>query len=244
MEPSTFEQKIVSDAQEASLANYHALNPLPYVALGLGLLSATALISPLFGIFGILALICGTAAALQEDEWTTTAAKVANGFAIALALFFLALIGARQVSRTWTVKSEAEEFINGWFELLRKGEIEQAHQLSMQPQDRQIPEVDLMKYYKESEEARRGRDHFYVAPPLNKLVKDIKQGTIRLDFEIAHERNLEGEYIDRQYSLVVDRGGIKETVPFRVVVRRTVHPKLKVGRWQIYSVTEPQVRAF
>jgi hypothetical protein len=151
-----------------------------FVALGLGLLSFTAL----FGAPMVIVPVLGTLSAL----WALRPyqGKRPVGLSVAtIGLFVAVLFGVWGVTQRYlrqqTLSEQAVQFASNWLDLLAQGDIELAVELRAEPSRRQSATMPLHEYYLHSEDGQRAMTEFRE----NEAVKDVIRGGQQVRWELA-----------------------------------------------------------
>jgi len=151
-----------------------------FIALGLGLLSFTAL----FGAPMVIVPVLGTLSALWALRPYQGQRPV--GLTVAtIGLFIAVLFGVWGVThrylRQQTMSDQAVQFAADWLDLLAQGDIELAVELRAHPARRQSETMPLDEYYLHSEDGRRTMSEFRE----NEAIREVLQAGDRVRWELA-----------------------------------------------------------
>jgi hypothetical protein len=156
---------------ERDLIEYRSLSAWAVAALGLGILSAVAVIGPLLWLFPALALIVSLIALAKFR--TAQGRLIGRGAALLgllLAIFFGLAGPARSLSRQHWLETRAEHFAAGFANTLLQNKPLAAHQLTkFKLQRKPIPADDPDPYAKDPE-TKKDYDNFMKLEPVKKLL--------------------------------------------------------------------------
>lgn len=185
------------------LQRYRSLSALAVVSLLLGLLSFIAIAHPAAWLFPAIAVFFSTIALVRitrrQEELTGRGLAVAG---LMLGLFFLACAPARYFGDRWMLQSQARGLTDSWFADLRAGNLNQAHQATLEIRYRQPEGTALDEYYEVDLEAKNERDAFFNRDVPRKLVE------LGPDLEYEFERDL-GVYFEQGVANVTQRYWIR-----------------------------------
>lgn len=151
------------DAAEG--AGYHAVSPLAVGALVMGLLSPLALIAALLWIVPALAvgLACLAFQAIANSGGELTGRGVAFA-GLALGILFAAAGPVRSATTRLLLAEQARPICDAWFDFLRNGEPQKAHQLMKPDLQRRALNDRLWEYYRSNKENRDELKSFVATP--------------------------------------------------------------------------------
>lgn len=151
-----------------------------FVALGLGLLSFTALFGAPMVIVPVLATFSALWALRPYQGKRPVGLTVAT-----VGLFIAVLFGVWGVTqrhlRQQTLAEQAVQFASNWLELLGQGDIELAVELRAEPSRRQSATMPLHEYYLHSEDGRRTMSEFRE----NEAVQEVLQAGENARWELT-----------------------------------------------------------
>jgi len=228
-----------SDAGEADLAQYRVVSPFAVVALLLGLSSFLALLQPLLVILPLLGIAASLIALrIIAADPSSRAGRTVALAALALAVAFAAATPAKNVSRNWIVKSRARRFATQWLELVRDGQLDRAHQLTLAAARRQSPEIPLAEFYLNNFDAARARTEFFNDTFAGELAGLGQQGQLRFERVLRHEAIKGGDHIRQLYSLRFEESAGREPLSLRIGVQRDRDPVTGHGQWRVFYVVK------
>jgi hypothetical protein len=230
----------LSTAAEGDIVGYSAISPAAIVALVLGLASFFAIGNLLWLILPALAIVAALMALAQiarsdgsiSGRWAAVAG-------LSLALLFASTSIARSVSRAMHLRSSARTLADEWLELVRRGQLEQAHQWHLPAEERQNPGVSLAQFYHDSKPAKEALDSFFQTSPLSHVVAAPPEAKLQFD-RVVEQLSLEKN--DRVAMLYTLTDGGHET-EFVVVTEYMRNKRNSDGHWQIPAVVFPKTDA-
>lgn len=178
---------------------YRSVSSLAVLSLVLGLLSVTALTSPGAWLVPLPAALCAvwTLHRIRQrpDELLGRKAALAG---LALALCFGCWAPARYFTDRWLINRQAREFMQQWFAVVFQGDLEAAHQATLNFYLRQPEGTLLHEFYQRSPDDLKELQTFF-SQGIARDVADLgPQGRVRF------ERNL-GLLLDRNSCQIVQR---------------------------------------
>jgi hypothetical protein len=223
---------------------YRPITPWAVIALVLAVASATAFAGPLLWFLPVLGVVAAGIALRQTSapDAEVTGRRLATW---ALALSLLLGVGAvvDRIATDWRLKSEANQFTMLWFDHLREGHPERAHQLTLAPHRRRATE-DLVSYYHSQPEAHAELDQFIADSVVREILNAGQRATAELEQTETLRKDERGRiYISQLYRIAVP-GDSDEIVRYlAVLTQRTVDPDTRDVHWQIYrSKEQPKPR--
>lgn len=217
---------------------YRAISLPAIIAALLGGLSVLSIWSPLFGAFGLLAIICGVfalrAIASRPQSLTGRAAAL---FGMALGLAFLIVPAAQLLSRDYQLRSQGERYASEWLALVRSGQLPLAHQLTLQPVHREPRGTDLRRYYQGSPRSQQEMNELFGEPHLHALVTHGADGQLAAPqvLEIHTERLF--DFVVLRFDFRYTEAGRVRELPLRVVLEHSRQASDR-GRWRVHSTGE------
>ena len=230
----------LSTAAESDIDGYSSISPAAIVALLLGLLSFFAVNNLLLLILPALAIIAAimslSAIARSDGGLSGRWAAVAG---LALALLFASSAIVKATTRAWHVRSEGVAFADRWVDLVRRGDLQQAHQWHLPAAQRQNAGTSLTQFYHDSKVAQEELIRFQQSAPLSDVIaapRDAKLRFVRVVEQISVDKN---DRVAVLYALDPADGKGTPT-QFVVVTERTTTANSPSGQWQVAAVAEPK----
>jgi hypothetical protein len=226
---------------EPDVVSYHVISKLAVVSAVFGLLSFTATLHPLMLIAPIVAVVTGALAlrAIATDTAGLTGRRLAIAGMI-VGVFFAATATSRLMTRDWIIATRAKKFAGDWLQLAIDGRREEAYEMTLAPERRQLPTTDLPAYYAGSPERNEHLQRFYDESPMKELIEFGTAGTVRLDRIVdTLQDHRSRDIVGLIYSLEYVDGDTPHTLKIRLVLRRSRHPRTGRGQWVVWQVGDP-----
>jgi hypothetical protein len=244
-----FEDRFESPVDGAgAVAQYPSISVPAVLTLLLGVASAGALIGPLWWCvpFAGAALAVWALRSIAGSERVLLGRRAAV-IGLVLSLLFVAWGMTRFYSRQHVLRDQARQHAEQWLQLVQQGRLHEAHQLHLAQEERQAPDVDLVKYYRDTREPRRDFRSFFDLPPLREIVDQGTQGQLRFegDKEILTEAatGTKKDSITLRYTLDYQQDQRPKSLPFLITLTRTRNHGEADARWEVRSVSPPPKRA-
>lgn len=236
---STSDQPHVSSLDETALASYQGVSIMAVLALLLGMASALALVHPFLWVVPPVAVVLSILAirAIDAPDSNLTGRRLAIA-GLALALLFGLWAPSRVLTRQWQLYRQARAFADDWLELIRQGELQAAHQLTLPHIERQKPGVSLEKIYSESDEAKNRYQNFFGDKPAKTIAALGDEATYEYAGGNGVARETFSEHVALSYRVRHAENGREREFPIRVVLDRQ---EGKEGRfyWLVRAVNDP-----
>lgn len=210
----------------------------------LSLVSPLALFSYLFWPISFLTIAFGIAAVVLVARG---GGLVRGGMlacaAMALSLFCLSFAIARYATNVNLMRSEARAAAEKWFELIREGKLNQAHQMTMGSEFREGPEIPLDEAYKLNAKLANNRDGFFLQPPIKYLVNDPKNCTIQfVSFIDRGDVDERADSLKLKYKIRYKELDIARETTFTIFVARYFQPRFEDHRWMVRGLASVDTR--
>jgi len=141
---------------------------------------------------------------------------------------------------------DAQQLADQWLQLVRAGNLREAHQLHLSRQERQAPGANLEEYYKNTHEPVSDLDSFYAAAPLSQIVAAGQQGQVRFlaceDVQDESYAGIKRDVANLRYALDQPADGQLQTVPFLLTIARVVDRQKAEANWELRGVRAPDKR--
>ena len=230
------QSEAAAEQNDLDAAEYRALSPWAVIALVLGLISATAFVSPVLWIVPVLGLSAAAMALRQirasENEMTgRRAALWGLGLSVAFGIGAVADRGAT----SWRLEAEATAFATLWFDHLQHDRPHLAHQLTLEPHRRR-GSGDGWAQYREQPEARVELEGFTADKPIRALLALDERATVRLyQTEAIRSADRGRHFVGQLYAVTYDHQGVTTTFFLRIAALRTLERDTKTPSWKITS---------
>jgi hypothetical protein len=235
----------LSSVEAENVVHYRAVSRIAIVALSLGILSATALVSQLMWcvpIVGVtLAIIALRTIARSQSAVLGRGAALVG---LALSLVFLASATTGHLVRQQRLYREAEPYTRKWIEMVREGQLREAHQLQLPQEERQRLGANLQNYYEATREAREDKDALFAQTPLCEIVELGRQGQLRFEADeevaVVRESGKKMGLVVQRYAIDYRVDGQPRTLSFLVSISRMYNSEAGEARWRIRGVDDPE----
>lgn len=187
---------------EQTLAQYSTVSRSAVLAAFLGLASPLVLVSPLLVVVPLAAAAVG-AVALRRIA--TSGGQFSGRWPATIGLCLAALFLGWGLSRQWTRQAvlarEAEQFAEGWLQLVRQGKHQRAHQLTVPPDARLNSDASIAEFYQNNKEAGENLRDLFGREPLKSFLAMGPAGTLRLKSVAGHSQRGFSDEVVLQYAL-------------------------------------------
>ena len=172
----------ISAPETVDHVQYRSVSGLAVLALLLGVLSATALAHPGAWVMPLPAIVCSLWALRriqrQPDELLGRKAALIG---LTLALGFGTWAPSRYYCDRWLLNRQAREFIEEWFQYVLQGELEVAHQATLDYYLRQPEGTLLDEFYQDNPEDLTELQTFFSRGIAQDLVDLGADGRVRFE---------------------------------------------------------------
>jgi hypothetical protein len=237
----TSEDPRVTSLDETAVAGYRGISVLAIIALLLGVASALALAHPLLWVLPPATLVVGALAlrAIHAEGSTVTGRKFAI-LGMLLAMVFGAWAPAKILTRQAKVYAQARVFAEQWLELVRSGDLHQAHQLSMMEIERQKPGTDLETFYRESDVGKGQFKVFFEEKPAKTLAELGDKATYEyLGGDGISPKEHTTEHVALLYLMHYTDNGREREKRIRVILDRLELVGKNEFLWRVRAVNDP-----
>lgn len=251
-----------TDLESEEVVAYRPVNRFAILTVVLGLLSATTLLHPFLLVIPAAGLITAVFAArqLSRTEPAQTG-RAALKWGIFLCVLFGTCSATAVLYRQNRLNSQAREFAEKWFELVRAGKFREAHQLTLDDDRRAPPGQSLDDYYRDPEgkDPHEGHDHppvdmsdpiaaleaspaeqlhAFLAKPVVVRMKELGSGVEYryLRTQMQQPTSAYGLYVEQHFGADYQEGGTPQQLRIRIVMERTMLNR--VGSWKVAVVEE------
>jgi len=215
-------------------AQYRAISGLAVAGLLAGALSLLALAAPLLWIVAVVAVVVN----LKALRWVAANAPALLGRKAALAGLALSTFAVFAVPVDWlayrySVRREARQFAETWFDYLRADRPMWAHQLTISPTSREmLDEKKLWEAYRD-EQARQMLREFVTKPEVRLLLALGDRAIVRFHDTESHwaEESRDRVYLTFAVTFT-DTDGLK-TFFVGLLLERAVDLPTRHAYWQV-----------
>lgn len=221
------------DPQDTEVAHYRAVSASAVVCLVLGSLSVAALLDPLFWTLPLAGIVLGVFSLWRIARH----APALIGRKAALAGLLLSVGFAAAAATDWyayraLLCREARGFSLLWFEFLRTGQPERAHQLTLAAEFRRPPGEKLAAFYRAGSHWRGELDKYLAQPPVRTLLDLGRRAEVRYEATLGGFQLGQSQRVDQVYAVSYEEAGRQKTFHVSLELERR---KLDDGRifWRI-----------
>lgn len=228
------DEAVDSPTNDEAAPSYQAISPQAVGGLLLGLISVAALFHVLFWFVPLLAVaMCGWALRRIAVYWPTYTGRTAALVGLALAVFWGTAAPVSWWIQRASLVEDAEQFAEGWFDLLRHDDPLRAHQLTLAPSARRPFDAALPNVYRDDPPLRAELEEFVAQPPVRALLALGEQAQVRLYHtdQVGGDASL--QIVVQTYAISHGEPGARKTFFVSTVVTRAVLTRLDTAQWRI-----------
>ena len=224
----------MSESRDLAVAEYRPVCGLAIVALLFGLLSPLSILTP----FGWVAAFLGLLFGLLSLRRVIKSESLMIGRSLAIAAVLLSLFFGCAGLGQWATMNglltrRAIVFGGDWFEALKHGRPQIAHQLTMAPRMRQAPGGDLWKFYKSDPRFEKQLREFVAAPAVRAVLELGENAQVRPCGVRAYGSHQETMEIQPVYAVTYPSDGGKKTFLVSLLLRRDPVSDTGTFTWRI-----------
>jgi len=219
---------------EQTLADYSTVSRPAILAVFLGLASPLVLVSPLLVVVPLAAV---AVAAVALRQIATSGGQFSGRWPVTIGLCLATMFMGWGLSRQWSRQSvlvrEAEQFAEGWLQLVRQGKHQRAHQLTVPTDARLHSDQSIADFYQVNKEAGESLQAMFGREPLKSLSATGRAGTPQLKSMAGHSQRGFTDEIVLQYSFGKSAADQPEQSVFITVQRLAAEnqpPDWRIGR--------------
>lgn len=250
--------------QQEGMEEYKSLDLFAVFSLIAGLLSAGVVVSTVFLFVAFVAIVCGlisflrifTSGGILTGHWVA-------GLGIAAAILFGTFQFSYQQFRKNTIHAASREHSVRWLNLLREGRLNEAHQLGMRFDERQIPGTDLNKHYRNTALLNDGKDimessgdksvnmsgtpyeqrtDYFDRPTLQKIIQLGTDCEIKFVRTLISAKEKNVDYVSQEFDLIYEKEGEPITEKFDLVMMRVDHGKTFGIHWVVDKIDQEVIK--
>ena len=222
--------------------DYQVVNGWSVVALILALLSISALLLPMFLVFSLLAVIISLVALskVQREPHLFMGRRLAM-----LSLVIAVIVGGWTLSRRHyfhvRMFAAAESNVDNWFQLIKEGKHEEAHQLTLLAGMRTSGRMTLREYYLNEKRVRQEMQTFFSEVPMRQIVKLGENWSARRmanqNLRITDENGL---LVFQRFEIHYTEDGRPVTLPVEIKSSRILDKYTRASHWTVLTVRHLQ----
>jgi hypothetical protein len=233
---STAEPVFHSDQNELEeLPNYRPLSVAAVVGLVLGLLSLVALLHPVLWLLPPLAVVVNLYALSGIDQSGTRTGRGLAVAGLAVALLAGAAAPARVYSYEYLQRRDARQIAEQWFDSLRNGQPQVAHQLTLSPDVRAHGDQEIWSLYQQSESQRKNLRDYVASPVVRTLLELGPKAQVRYyDNEMA-QTDGRIDLVKDVYAVTYEDQGKPKSFFIQMELMRALKPETGPVEWRVSS---------
>lgn len=225
------------DHDAAELSEYRSVSKLAVVALILGIASALAWIGPYAWAIPVVALCVSliSLARINRPALGLSGRKAAIG-GLCLALIFGIGAPTRYYTYRYLVQREGLQFAMQWFEHIRNGDVEYAHQMAVPITQRQPTTDDLSRFYREHPQSAAELRVYADSALVRTLLELGDRANVRIYHRFGVSVSpLTDELLD-EFAVTYEENGEKKTFFLYVLLERHFNSFSGRGHWRISDI--------
>ena len=223
--------------------DYQVINGWSVVALILALLSISALLLPIFLLILSLPAIIISLVALakiRREPHLFMGRHIAT-----LSLVIAVIVGGWTLSRRYyfhvRMFAAAESNVDNWFQLIKEGKHEEAHQLTLLAGMRTSGRMTLREYYQNEKRVRQEMQTFFSEVPMRQIVKLGENWSARWmanrNLRITDENGL---LVFQRFEIHYTEDGRPVTLPVEIKSSRILDKYTRASHWTVLTVRHLQ----
>ena len=200
----TTADQVQLDQQEdnGQLSNYRPLSGLAVIAVVLGLASALAILSPALWILPLVGLVASVIAlrriALSDPPMVGRKAALAG---LLLSVFWGVSGATTHLSQRWITRSQAQQVAHAWFQYMLQGHTPRAHQLTIDPERRELRLDELDTIYATTPHLVERLESFMNEPGPTVVLRFDAKADVRYVQTENQFRSRDNDYVLMQFEL-------------------------------------------
>ncbi len=225
-------------AGEQTGGEYHAVSGWAVTSLVVGLLSVAAFLGPL--VWFVPAL--GIGLAIFAMRRIRTSGGELTGWNIALLGLLLSLLfgiagPVRTLSRHYWLQVRAEEFANGFLDLLQQNQPYIAQQFTLHPANRNLAAKNLAGAIAKDEKTQKAFDDYLKREPVKSLLEYGKKAKVEL---LSSDVLAEDPHDDIgvRYRITVPAAAASRSFNVSLILERSLNARTKTEQWQVLQMAE------
>ncbi len=235
--PQAEMQSWTEDHNATELSNYHSVSRLAIVSLLVGIASALAWLGPYMWWFPVGAIAISVASLIHVNRPNSELiGRKAAMFGLCLAL--ISGIGAptRYYAYRYLVQQEGERFAMQWFDYLRKGEFEKAHQMTVVITQRQPLDESLWDFYRERSDWATKLREYTNTPIVRTLLALGDRAEARLHKRLGVAVYPRADAVVDQFAVTYEEDGVKKSFFLVLFLERHFNAFVGRGQWRITNM--------
>ena len=216
---------------------YHPLSLTSVVSLVVGLLSCLALAHPILYVVPVIAIVLSLVAIhrIRSADGEVTGHNFAV-IGLALACLFGSWALAYELTSRKLLSEQARWVVDQWITYVQNGELQQAHQLMLRPQDRAPRDVSLANHYLGNIKFRQAFQRVFAAEPAKAIAAAGMKSEIRFHKTIEILKDTANSAVNQEYTFK-DPNSNGRRHSFELLIVRS-ESQQGPGGWYISGVHE------
>jgi hypothetical protein len=222
--------------------DYQVVNGWSVVALILAVLSISSLVLPLLLVFSLLAIIISLVALskVQREPHLFMGRRLAI-----LSLVIAVIVGGWTLSRRYFFNARmfaaAESNVDNWFQLIKEGKQEEAHQLTLLAGMRTSGRMTLQEYYQNEKRVRQEMQTFFSEAPMQQIIKLGENWSARwIANRIIRITDENGLLVFQRFEIHYTQDGRPVTLPVEIKSSRKLDKYTRASHWTVLTVRHLQ----
>lgn len=240
MEPTIEKHVPSSFRDEGSESQYRPLNGLALAGLMGALASPLAFLHPVLWIIPVSAVVLSvTSLRSMARSYPAQAGRTLALIALAISVAVAVAVPARLLTRQALFQVQSRRFGEEWFEFLRRGEPQKAHQYTVVPETRAKLDDTVWEVYRADESQKTALQRFVKFPPVSTLLSLRDKATVRYYCTELRDNTVASASIVNVYAVTFPHDGVKKTFFVYLKMLRTEGQKDHGTGWQIIEHRGP-----
>lgn len=206
------------------------------VAVVLAIPSLLAMVHPAGALIAIIAAIVAAVSlvSIARSDNMLKGRNLARA-ALAVATFAAAFGVVHFATRINRIYGEARNVCEEWLNQIRDGEIDEAYQARVRPEERKPFKMSFDEYYKKFEQHSFRIQQFTERTPFRELVRYGRKGELRFVRNVGMQQYGEDQHITQKYSFSYEESGRRLTLPITIVIVRQYYHGMNNCMWELKS---------
>lgn len=227
----------VFDPSDDAIIRYRGVSALAVVGLLSGILSVVAMVGIAYWLLPLVAIVLNVAALRQiQARAPELIGRKAALLGMFLALTFAVAAPAEQFCYRQLMRREAQQFAAEWFDVVRRGECDKAHHLTIAPKYRAALDDSLWDFYRKSDNWRKQLKAFVDGSVMRTLLALGPTANARFYETDSEGQQESGDYVQLTYAISYDDEQKSKTTFFvRLLTIRSLGVDGKAD-WQLAKI--------
>lgn len=233
------QQTNLSAVDDTGLEHYRGICAWSPLALVLAFLSPLAFLHLLLGILPLATVLFSIVALRQIRGNPELLGRTVALVALALAVFVGTAATANRFFSTRFLYQQARPVAEAWLEVLRREELEKAHQWTLPLLRRQPQGSSLASYYENDSDAKEALKKFFDQPQLVRFMEALPEGQLHFRKNERQLQSRQGDFVTQQFVLVRDRADPSHDLPILVHIQRKRDANTGAVHWVVTGASDP-----